>query len=95
LNNPLRYGITVDDLHIFTDFVSVTFRKTVLTVTKEKSSEKILSFLKETPTLTATDIALKIGISSRAVEKQLSKLKNTGKLKRIGPAKGGKWEVDL
>jgi len=39
------------------------------------------------------EIALKIGISPRAVEKQIAKLKKSGRLRRIGPAKGGHWEV--
>lgn len=34
-----------------------------------------------------------IGLSLRAVEKQLAKLKQDGILRRIGPDKGGHWEV--
>lgn len=34
-----------------------------------------------------------LGISVRAVEKQLANLKTAGKLCRIGGAKGGHWEV--
>ncbi|MCU0666939.1 MAG: hypothetical protein MUF05_07590 [Candidatus Omnitrophica bacterium] len=34
-----------------------------------------------------------VGLSSRAVEKHLSKLKEKGVLRRIGPDKGGHWEV--
>jgi len=49
--------------------------------------------LKEDPDLSASDIASEIGITTRAVEKQLSKLKSSGKLKRVGPDKGGKWKV--
>jgi predicted HTH transcriptional regulator len=33
------------------------------------------------------------GISNRAVLKQIDKLKKSGILRRIGPAKGGHWEV--
>lgn len=59
----------------------------------EKSSEKILSLLKNKPEMSAIEIARKIGISSRAVEKQISKLRQAGRLLRIGPARGGHWEV--
>jgi ATP-dependent DNA helicase RecG len=38
-------------------------------------------------------MAKEIGISQRKVEENLAKLKILGKLKRIGPAKGGHWEV--
>jgi ATP-dependent DNA helicase RecG len=34
-----------------------------------------------------------VGISQTAIENNISKLKNIGLLKRIGPAKGGHWEV--
>ena len=59
----------------------------------EKSSEKILSLLKTEPELAARKIALRIGLSPRAVEKQIAKLRQEGGLRRIGPAKGGHWEV--
>jgi ATP-dependent DNA helicase RecG len=58
-----------------------------------QSSEKILSLLKTEPELAAREIAHRIGISPRAVEKQISKLRQAGKLRRVGPAKGGHWEV--
>jgi ATP-dependent DNA helicase RecG len=35
-----------------------------------------------------------MNISSRAVEKQIGLLKKNGKLRRIGPAKGGRWNVE-
>jgi predicted HTH transcriptional regulator len=34
-----------------------------------------------------------IGISQTAIENNITKLKEKGLLKRIGPAKGGHWEV--
>jgi len=52
-----------------------------------------LSLLKTEPELSAMEIALKIDISPRAVEKQIAKLRQAGRLRRIGPAKGGRWEV--
>ena len=34
-----------------------------------------------------------LAISEKGVEWQLSNLKAEGKIKRVGPAKGGHWEV--
>jgi predicted HTH transcriptional regulator len=34
-----------------------------------------------------------IGISDRAIKKQISKLKVSGEIRRIGPAKCGYWEI--
>lgn len=59
----------------------------------EKSSEKILELIKVSPEISAEELASRIGISSRAVEKQIAVLKKKGLLKRIGPARGGHWEV--
>jgi len=34
-----------------------------------------------------------IGITRRAILKQINKLKNQKRLRRVGPDKGGHWEV--
>ena len=49
--------------------------------------------ISENPTITTEVLAWRIGISTRAVEKHLSNLKAKGLLSRIGPDKGGHWEV--
>ncbi len=59
----------------------------------EKSSEKILVEIRADNRVSAEKIARKLGISSRAVEKQIANLKAENKLKRIGSAKGGHWEI--
>jgi len=47
-----------------------------------KSSEKILSLLKTEPELAAREIARRSGIIPRAVEKQIAKLRQEGRLRR-------------
>ncbi|WP_054847797.1 HTH domain-containing protein [Methanoculleus chikugoensis] len=60
----------------------------------EKSSEKILVLLKaEPPRLAAREIAERLEITQRAVEKQIANLREDGRLRRIGSARGGHWEV--
>jgi ATP-dependent DNA helicase RecG len=59
----------------------------------EKSSEKILALLKATPKVAAREIADTLDITQRGVEKQIAKLREEGRVRRIGPAKGGYWEV--
>ena len=58
-----------------------------------KSSLKILEILAAEPTCTYDELAGRIGITRRAITKQIKNLRETGKLKRIGPDKGGHWEV--
>ena len=92
----------------FSCFFTVTFRKPVLYSTEkttqetvqiqassvsERGSEKILGLLRGNSYLSVREIADEIGISNRAIEKQIAALKSQGKLKRIGSAKGGHWEV--
>lgn len=59
----------------------------------QKSSEIILELLKENPKLSGKKLSEQIGITSRAVEKQLAILVEKGFLKRVGSPKGGYWDV--
>jgi predicted HTH transcriptional regulator len=61
--------------------------------TSEETSDKILAIIGSDMKATARHIAGMLGLSSRAVEMQLAKLKQDGRLKRVGPKKGGHWEV--
>jgi ATP-dependent DNA helicase RecG len=54
---------------------------------EEKSSEKILTLLKAEPRLAAGEVAKRPEITQRAVEKQIAKLREDGRLRRIGPAR--------
>ena len=59
-----------------------------------KSSVEILVLIQNNPSISAPELAEHLGISVRAIEKQLAKLKAAGKLSRIGAAKGGHWQVN-
>ena len=96
-----------DDLNIFRDFmmdvIINNLRQDIrafvessrgLPAKKEKSREKILRMLANDNFLTTQRLAAALGISAKAVEKHLSNLKKDGLLKRIGPDKGGRWEVE-
>lgn len=60
---------------------------------KEKSKEKILALLSENPHATTADLLAETGLSVSGVEKNIRELKAAGRLRRIGPDKGGHWEV--
>jgi ATP-dependent DNA helicase RecG len=59
----------------------------------EKSVEKILRHLSANPFATQNELSIVTGLSVRGVEKNLKILKISGRLRRIGPDKGGHWEV--
>ena len=58
-----------------------------------KTRDKIIALIAEDGKQSAATLAEKIGISAKAVEKQLAKLKAEGIIDRKGPAKGGEWVV--
>ena len=59
----------------------------------EKTSEKILLLIQERPQITINEIADVLMIKRRSVEDQLKRLKEKGLIRRVGPDKGGHWEV--
>jgi ATP-dependent DNA helicase RecG len=52
-----------------------------------------LIILQQKPETTIAEISALLGITDRAVKKNLTTLKKAGAIKRIGPDKGGRWEV--
>ena len=60
----------------------------------QKSSQKIIELIKNNPEITTQQIADSVGISRRAVAKQIAKLRADGKIERVGPDKGGHWQVN-
>jgi len=59
----------------------------------EKSSEKILNLINDNPAITIEELSALLKITTRAIEKNLFKLKAKGLLERVGPDKGGYWKV--
>jgi len=58
-----------------------------------KNQVKILNEILKDSQITASRLSEIIGISQRKIEENLAKLKHKGFLKRVGPDKGGYWEV--
>lgn len=60
-----------------------------------KTDEQIVALLSQDATISTEEIGQRLDITKRAVLKQIQKLKTQGRLRRIGPARGGHWEVIL
>ncbi|MBI4765540.1 MAG: putative DNA binding domain-containing protein [Deltaproteobacteria bacterium] len=58
-----------------------------------KNQKKILTLMARNPRISKEAMAKSLGISTTAIDKNLSTLKQKGLLRRIGPAKGGHWEI--
>jgi ATP-dependent DNA helicase RecG len=58
-----------------------------------ETPDLILQTLKDGPNMTLAEVADAIGRSLSAVERASAKLVKTGRLKYVGPQKGGHWEA--
>lgn len=58
-----------------------------------ESQHQILLLLTENPHISKRELAERIGISTTAIDKNIKTLKNREVLRRVGPDKGGYWEV--
>jgi predicted HTH transcriptional regulator len=59
----------------------------------EKSTEKTIRLLQRNHRLTIAALSREIGVSTRAIEKTLKRLRDAGRLRRVGGEKAGRWEV--
>ena len=55
--------------------------------------QNILDAIRQNSKVSAAEIAMKLGISSRAVEKRIKTMRENGIIRRIGPDRGGYWEI--
>ena len=62
-------------------------------ISSVKTEDRILDLIRQDDAVTTERLGEILDISKRAVLKQIGKLKHQGRLRRIGPAKGGHWEV--
>ena len=58
-----------------------------------KNRARIFWLLQSNPQITVTEISEQLRISRTAVDNNIQILKKNGWVKRVGPAKGGHWEV--
>lgn len=58
-----------------------------------ENQRRIVAAINKNKNITTEELSEAIGISNTAIENNIRKLKLKGILKRIGPDKGGHWEV--
>lgn len=61
--------------------------------TGQKTGQKILSIMKSMPDVTLAELANATGLSVAGVRWNIRKLKDANLVRRVGPDKGGHWEV--
>lgn len=60
---------------------------------QDTTQERILALLREKPTLTRKALADRLGITPDGIKYHLTRLRNAGRIRHIGPTKKGRWEV--
>jgi ATP-dependent DNA helicase RecG len=59
----------------------------------QKTSQKIIDLVKEDPYISTSKMAEVIGIDRRNIARNIKKLQDQGIIRRVGPDKGGFWEI--
>jgi ATP-dependent DNA helicase RecG len=58
-----------------------------------ENERRILRLIHHNKRISISDMSKEVGTSTTAIHKNLLKLKQKGVLRRVGPDKGGYWEV--
>ena len=61
--------------------------------TAQKTAQKILHYIKQDASISRNKLAELCGISPDGIKWQLNKMQKNGVIRRVGPNKGGYWEV--
>jgi ATP-dependent DNA helicase RecG len=61
--------------------------------TTQRTTQKILELIRQNPSMTRRELASAVGITEDGIKFNLNKLKKDRLIKRVGPDKGGYWEV--
>ena len=59
----------------------------------QKSSQKIIDLIASNPSVTTQELADSLGVSRRSIAKAVAKLQKNGIIRRVGPDKGGYWQI--
>ena len=63
--------------------------------TSQKTSQKIIDLIKEDPYISTSKMAEIVGVDRRNIARNIKKLQEQGIVRRVGPDKGGFWEIIL
>ena len=100
-----RYGQDVFDINENYIKCSIPFDQEVLERQKKnigsvsargvlnKTEQQILKYVLVQPEITAVELAAKINVTTRTVERNMASLQKKGKLVRNGSKRDGKWKV--
>ena len=59
----------------------------------QKSTQKIIELIAGNPFITTQEMADSLGVSRSAIAKAVAKMQKIGIISRVGPDKGGYWQI--
>ena len=68
-------------------------KKKVVRKCGKKTVDRLLELIRGNPQITFAEMVSATGISRSAIQKHIERLKDAQRLRRVGPDKGGHWEV--
>ena len=57
-------------------------------------ANKILELVVDNPKITMAEMAERLGVTKRTIEREIKQLRETGNLKRIGGKRFGHWKIN-
>ncbi len=57
------------------------------------TTDRVAILIQEGEDLTVAHLSAAIGVNKRTIERNLKRLQEQGRIRRVGPAKGGHWEI--
>ena len=74
--------------------VGVNVQENVQDNVQEKSrTDLILDVIRENNAVSLKELAQKIGVASKTIQRDLGQLKSENVIRRVGPDKGGYWQI--
>jgi len=89
-----EYGLKEPEIEADENWFTIVFRRPKPSpAAAQKTTQKILDAIRKDPYITRRELAKIAGVSEDGVKFHINRLKSKGLLKRVGPDKGGYWEV--
>ena len=89
---PIHEAFKADELPVEAEAVVKSVEKTGMK-TGMKTADAIIGLIMENPSISHDALAEQLGRARSSIIEQIAKLKSLGRLRRIGPDKGGHWEI--
>jgi ATP-dependent DNA helicase RecG len=61
--------------------------------TTQKTAQKVMGLIRHNPEITRRELAMELGMTDSGIKYHLKKMQAKGLIRRVGPDKGGHWDV--